>query len=167
MNCTQFQAGFDRLLDGQLDAQASQHLRAHLAVCPDCGEAWRAYEAAWTAFASTPEMEPSSNFTVRVLNEIERVEQGPAASISFLPQLVRWLAPAVAALALVVVAGGVWKHYESDTDSTLNQELVVNLPVVQHLDLLSDLDIIANLDRLAPPPEHDPIEVMMSAFWNS
>ena len=167
MNCAEFQTGFDRLLDGQLDVQTSRLLRAHLENCPDCSAAWRAYESAWKAFASMPEMEPSSNFTARVMAEAGRMGRVPPARGWFFPQLARWLVPATAALALFVGAVGVWKHYEADADQALNQELVVNLPVVQHLDLLSDLDVIANLDRLAPPSEHDPIEEMMSALWNS
>ncbi len=167
MNCTQFQAEFDRLLDGQLDARTSESLRAHLANCPDCAAAWGGYEGAWAAFASAPELEPSSNFAARVMSGIERVERELPARVWSFPRLARWFAPVTAALALFAAATGIWTHYESDADQTASQELVVNLPVVQHLDLLNDLDIIANLDRLAPPPEHDPIEEMMSALWNS
>jgi anti-sigma factor RsiW len=167
MNCTQVQTCFDRWLDGQLDAPTGEQLRAHLAGCPDCAAAWRAYEGAWGAFATAPQLEPASNFTARVMSGIERVEPEPVTRVGSLPRLVRWLAPATAVLALCVVMSGVWMRNGSDADQAVSQELVANLPVVQHLDLLSDLDIIANLDRLVPPPERDPIEEMMSALWNS
>lgn len=167
MNCAQCQAEFDSLLDGPLDVSASAAARQHLAACPDCAAAWRNYQGAWTAFKSLPEIEPSSNFVARVMSQINREErEAPAWTWSFtLPW--RWVAPASAAVMLLVASAGVWMNFQHDAEQTINHELAANLPVVQHLDLLRDFDIISELDRIAPLPDHDPIEEMLSALWSS
>ncbi|MFZ2642896.1 MAG: hypothetical protein WA117_18015 [Verrucomicrobiia bacterium] len=167
MNCTQCQAEFDGLLDGRLDVQRDALLRQHLADCPDCAAAWRDYKGAWTAFVSVPEIEPPSNFVARVMNQVDRVERETPARSWFFPLTWRWVAPATVAMMLFAASMGVWMSTQRDADPTVNPELAANLPVVQHLELLRDFDIIANLDRIAPVPEHDPIEEMMRALWNS
>ncbi|MBI5686187.1 MAG: hypothetical protein HZC54_14030 [Verrucomicrobia bacterium] len=167
MNCTECQVEFDRLLDGRLDAPAGELVRQHLADCPGCAAAWRDYEVAWAVFASLPEVEPSSNFVARVMNQIDRVEREMPARVWFFPVPRRWLAPAVAAVMLLAAGAGVWMKAQHEADQVVSQELAANLPVVQHLDLLKDFDIIADLDRIAPQQEHDPIEEMLNALWNS
>lgn len=167
MNCTQCQAEFDRLLDVPVDGPASAAARQHLAACPVCVAAWRDYESAWIAFKSLLEIEPSSNFVARVMNRIDCEERETPARPWFLPMPWRWLAPATAALMLLVAGTGVWLNFQRDADQATNHELAANLPVVQHLDLLRDFDIISELDRIAPLPDHDPIEEMLSALWNS
>ncbi|MCX6900046.1 MAG: zf-HC2 domain-containing protein [Verrucomicrobia bacterium] len=167
MNCIQCQAEFDRLLDGRLDSQTETLLRKHLEDCPDCGAAWRDYEGAWAAFVSVTEIEPSSNFVARVMGQLDRVERETPAHPWFFPLPWRWVAPATAAVMLFAASIGVWMNVQHDADQAVNQELAVNLPVVQHLDLLRDFDIIANLDRIAPFSDHDPIEEMLKALWNS
>lgn len=167
MNCTQCQAEFDHLLDGRLDAPAGAQVRQHLADCPGCAAAWRDYEVAWAAFASVPEIEPSSNFVARVMNQIDRVENETPARVWLFSMPWRWVAPAMAAIMLLAAGAGVWMQAQHDADQAVSQELAANLPVVQHLDLLKDFDIIAELDRIAPQPEHDPIEEMLNALWNS
>ena len=167
MNCTQCQAEFDRLLDGPLDGPASAVVRRHLADCPDCAAAWRAYEAAWAAFVSIPEAEPSSNFVARVMSQIDREEAGAPARGWLVHLPWRRLVPAMAAALFLVAGAGVWMAAQHEADQIVSQELAANLPVVQHLDLLKDFDIIADLDRIVPSQEHDPIEEMMDALWNS
>lgn len=166
MNCMQCQAEFDRLLDGPLDAAASAAARRHLADCPGCAAAWRDYEAAWAAFASAPEVEPSSNFVARVMQQIDREERETPARGWFFAWPWRRLAPAMAAVMLLASAG-LWVKVQQDADQVVSQELAANLPVVQHLDLLKDFDIIADLDLIVAPQEHDPIEEMMNTLWNS
>lgn len=167
MNCTQCQAEFDGLLDGRLDIQTDARLRKHLADCHDCAAAWRDYKDAWAAFAAVPEIEPSSNFVARVMNQVDRVEREEPARPWFFPLPWRWVAPATVAVMLLAAGMGVWISTQRDADQTVSHELAANLPVVQHLELLKDFDIIANLDRIAPVAEHDPIEEMMKALWNS
>lgn len=167
MNCTECQVEFDRLLDGHVNAQEGVLLRKHLADCPDCAASWRDYEAAWLAFASKPEIEPSSNFVARVMSQLERVERESPAHPWFFPMPWRWVAPATAAIVLFAAGTGVWISFQRDADQAVSHELAANLPVVQHLDLLKDFDIIADLDRIAPLTEHDPIEEMLNALWNS
>ncbi len=167
MNCAQCQAEFDRLLDGPMDVRDSSSLHKHLADCPDCAAVWRDYKGAWAAFASEPEIEPASNFVARVMSQLDRAERESPACAWFFPLLWRWAAPATAAIMLLAAGTGVWMNFQRDADQALSQELAANLPVVQHLDLLKDFDIIADLDRVAPVTEHDPIEEMLSALWNS
>jgi anti-sigma factor RsiW len=167
MNCAQCQAEFDRLLDGPAADPASAPARQHLAACPDCAAAWRDYESAWKAFLSAPEVDPSSTFTARVMSRIDREERKQAERPWFPLIPWRWLAPATAAITLLVATTGVWTTYQWDADQAVSQELAVNLPVVQHLELLSDFDVISNLDRISPQLDHDPIEEMLNALWNS
>lgn len=167
MNCTECQTEFDNLLDGRADGLAGAAARRHLADCPDCAAAWRDYEAAWTAFASQPEVEPSSNFVARVMSRIDRETVGMPARGGWFG-LPWWrLVPAMASAMLLVAGAGVWMTAQHEAEQAVNQELAANLPVVQHLDLLKDFDIITELDRIAPQQEHDPIEEMMNALWNS
>lgn len=167
MNCTQCQTEFDRLLDGPPDAPAIAAARRHLAECPGCAAAWRDYEAAWAAFASMPEVEPSSNFVARVMNQIGREESEAPQRGGFFVLPWRRFVPAMAAAMFLVAGAGVWMTAQHEAEQVVSQELAANLPVVQHLDLLKDFDIIAELDRISPQQEHDPIEEMMNALWNS
>lgn len=167
MNCAQCQAEFDRLLDGPAADPASALARQHLAGCRDCAAAWRGYEGAWKAFLSAPEVEPSSNFTARVMGQIDREERERATRPWFPLIPWRWLAPATAAVTLFVATTGIWTTYQRDAEQAVSQELAANLPVVQHLELLSDFDVISNLDRITPQLDHDPIEEMLNALWNS
>jgi Putative zinc-finger len=163
MNCNTCQFEFDRLLDGQLDAMTADHLRSHLAACPACATAWRDHQAAWKAFVSSPELEPSSNFTARVMNSIDAMpEEAPANIISF-PALWRWTS--VAAAMLVVAASvGFWLQVRSSYPS---RDLIAEFPVVQKLDVLRDFDVIQNLDQLAPPTKNDELDELADDLLKS
>ena len=120
MNCNLCQQEFDRLLDAQLDAGTTARMREHLAACPACAAAWRDYERAWQAFVSAPEIEPSSNFVARVMDQLDADERQQPMRVWFQLPVWRW-AFATAAAALVLAAGaGLWLR----PDRLVNHELI-------------------------------------------
>ena len=167
MNCTQCQIEFDRLLDKRVDDVTAGLVRQHLAACPGCASEWRDHEAAWIAFSAVPEIEPSSNFVACVMGRLDRAESEMPVRAWFFPAWWRWAAPVMATAVLLVAGTGWWMNFQRDGEQAVSHELVAELPVVQHLELLKDFDIIANLDQIAPLPEHDPVEEMLNALWNS
>jgi anti-sigma factor RsiW len=172
MNCKECLNEIDELLDGRLAPDAAAILRDHLAACPSCAAVWRDHEAAWQAFVSAPELEPSSNFTARVLNALDAAGRETAASSPAFPWpwLLdwRWVRLGSAALVAVAVVGlGIWQQQLASREQAAHQELLSELPVVQHLDLLKDLDVIKNLDQLAPPANMDLIEELIEEILNT
>jgi anti-sigma factor RsiW len=172
MKCNQCQNDFDGLLDGQLDEPAARAARAHIASCPACATAWRDYEAAWTAFAASPEVEPSSNFVARVMIAIDAVDREEPAS----PWQIAWprfmrlaAAGAATAIAVSIASLGVLHDQTSfaKADPRLHHELLTELPVIQNLELLKDLDVIRNLDQLSPPVDMDEIELMLQEILST
>ena len=164
MNCSNCQCEFDALLDGQLAGDAEAVVRQHLANCPDCDAAWRDCEAAWKAFASAPDLEPSSNFVVRVMNAVAAAENSPAPR--WLPG---WLWPlprfaTIAATAAVLFSIG-FGYYRLNSNQVSYRDLLAEMPVVQHFDLLRDMDVITNLDELVP--QSDEIDSLMNEVWSS
>ena len=172
MNCQQCQDQFDALLDGRLTAPDVGAVRAHAASCAACGAAWRDYEAAWKAFATSPEMEPSSNFVARVMSALDAADrEQPAARWTLMwPRFLR-LAAAAAATAIIVSAasfGLLQKQISlAMLDQRLHQDLLTELPVIEHLELLKDLDVIRHLDQLSPSVDMEEIEMMLQEMLST
>ena len=164
MNCNHCQQEFDRLLDGQLDAGMTIRVRQHIRDCPACGAAWREYESAWQVFVSAPEVEPSSNFVARVMNQLDAADrEKPVRFWFFLPA---WRHVLATAAAVLVFAAGAGLWFGARADRAVTHELIAELPVVQHLDLLTDFDIISNLDRLRPSISSEELELLLSDLWS-
>jgi len=172
MNCNQCQNDFDGLLDGRLDEPVVRAVQTHIASCSDCGRAWREHEAAWAAFAATPELEPSSNFVARVLIAIDAADrEEPVSRWQIVwPRFLR-LAAAGAATAIAVGIASLGLLHDQTSlakfDPRLHHELLTELPVLQNLELLKDFDVIRNLDQLAPPVEMDEIDLMLQEILST
>ncbi|MBI5395272.1 MAG: zf-HC2 domain-containing protein [Verrucomicrobia bacterium] len=172
MNCQQCQENFDGLLDGRLATPDADAARAHFAACAACGAAWRDYEAAWKAFASAPELEPSSNFVARVMSALDATEREQPASgwILTWPRFLRLGATAaVTAIAVSVASIGLLQKDVNLAmlDQRLHQDLLTELPVIQHLELLKDLDVIRHLDQLSPPVDMEEIEMLLQEILST
>ncbi|MCX7826712.1 MAG: zf-HC2 domain-containing protein [Verrucomicrobiae bacterium] len=163
MNCNLCQQAFDRLLDAPTDDGTTARARQHLAECPACAAAWRDYERAWQAFVSSPEIEPSSNFVARVMNQLDAGEREQTAWRWFRLPVWRWAFATAAAIAVLAAGAGFWLK----SDRLVDHELIAELPVVQHLDLLTDFDVIDNLDRLKPSVSVEELEMLLSELWKS
>lgn len=165
MNCNNCQLEFDRLLDGQLDAASTDDLRNHLAACAVCASAWSDYQGAWLALVSSPELEPSSNFTARVMSQLDVADREAPAFILPFPAVWRWTITAAAALVVFAASISTWLQVSYSGYPT--HELLAELPVVQQLDLLRDFDVINNLDQLAPPTGADELDDLVDELLNS
>jgi len=172
MNCKHCQIEFDALLDERLDATAANTVREHLASCPACGAAWQDYQAAWNAFAGSPEIEPSSNFVARVMSTLGTAEDAQPASAWTLvwPRWLRLSTAAAATAAIVTVASVGFFHKEltlAMLDQRLHQDLLTELPVIEHLELLKDLDVIRHLDQLSLTVDMEEIEMMLQEILST
>ncbi len=172
MNCQQCQNEVDALLDDRLDPPAADAVRAHVASCAACADALRDYKAAWAAFATAPELEPSSNFVARVMNAIDVVDREQPAIRWMLvwPRFLR-LATAGAATAFVVSVASLGFLQKQTTlamlDQRLHHDLLAELPVIEHLEMLKDLDVIRHLDQLSPTVDMEPIEQMLQEILST
>jgi Putative zinc-finger len=67
MDCTQFEALLSEALDGTLSEPVLASLRAHAAVCADCGPMLAAAHAGMSWLKSLPEVEPPRNLVRNIL----------------------------------------------------------------------------------------------------
>ncbi|NDD63352.1 MAG: hypothetical protein EBZ36_05155 [Acidobacteria bacterium] len=89
MTCEQIQRDLEDLFDGELTARRAGEVRAHLAACPDCQEAWirlAAEESAFAGFRERAAIEPSSAMWATIR---ERIRREPAPDCPAAPRL-RW-----------------------------------------------------------------------------
>ncbi len=67
MDCTQFEALLSEALDGTLNEPVLAGLRAHAAVCADCGPTLAAAQAGMSWLKSLPQVEPPRNLVHNIL----------------------------------------------------------------------------------------------------
>jgi hypothetical protein len=152
---------YDRFLDlswrRTLTPAEQQDLSAWLAAHPEARQEHSLELALTEALASLPDIPVASNFTVRVLNQVNREaataavqRQGGNRWFHF-----RWL-PRVGFAAVIVIAGGLVYHREH-----LNlerKEYAQSIATVSDVSSLPSPEILQNFEairRLAPAPAPD------------
>lgn len=70
MQCREISELLSPYLDGVLDPSKGEDISAHLAVCPDCLEEWRALCEVVELFKTLPEVTPPPELRAKVINTI-------------------------------------------------------------------------------------------------
>lgn len=104
MNCAQFKKIIYVYLDNELKGAAKQEFEAHLKACPVCAKQLEISKKAWALLDKYQEIEPAPNFNAQVFERIAegQIEPEPRRRFEFLPQFTPRLAPALAAIAIVL-----------------------------------------------------------------
>ena len=137
MSCHQMHETISAYLDGELSADEREAFGKHLESCSDCRRELADQERLWTFLGSFEEDQVSVGLTRRILESTV----GPRRKRGRSHRL-RWAVP-VAAAASLLVAAGVWHHF--NTPPVLDEKTVA---VIEKLDVLENLDILEDLDLL-------------------
>lgn len=154
---------------GELSADESARVRAHLDGCAQCRESAEASAAILSSLARAvndvrdPDWTTYRSELMRKLRDTEanrgRVRARWWADLQ--QPALRWPSMAIGAAAIAVLAIAIVMHRGAATPGVdqleLQQELssadvglLANYPVVEHLDLLENYDVIEHLDELGP-----------------
>jgi anti-sigma factor RsiW len=171
MRCHDVEKNLSAHLDGELEAEQSQRIAAHLEGCASCRGQAQAFGLLDDAIgAALPQPEPSAGFDAAFRGKLEAARLDQARASQAVSRKRRWFswplfagaAATVAATVLAVVLIGkepttqpLPRHRTlasaqpvSDLDLAQNLDLLKNYPVVEKLDTLEDFDAIAGLDGL-------------------
>lgn len=128
MNCAECEILIHALLDGELDAEHTHNVEAHVADCPVCAEKLKAFQAMRGAFAAA-DLKEASPASLR--SRIEAVLPAPPARAETVMPLVRPSRrsffggfAAGAALSGALAASLALTVFRTDTERTLADEVV-------------------------------------------
>ncbi|HUG52813.1 MAG TPA: hypothetical protein VMR21_04405 [Vicinamibacteria bacterium] len=106
MRCAQVRRGFSEQRDGVSGAPGE--MAAHLASCPPCAAAWRAFNAPLDLLAAEPRVDATGEIAARVFDRLDMERRQPGLSMLFRPfgaarpLILPSLVPAVAVLVVVL-----------------------------------------------------------------
>jgi anti-sigma factor RsiW len=156
---------------GELSADESARVRAHLVECAQCRESAEASQAILSSLARAVDdvRDPDwASYRIELRRKLRDAEASRgrvrARWWADLQQpALRWPSMAIGAAAVAVLAVAIAMHRGAVTSAPgvdqleLQQELssadvglLANYPVVEHLDLLENYDVIEHLDELGP-----------------
>ena len=141
MNCDAFRSRVDRLPSDMWPREA----RAHHETCADCRD-WWAREASWRrVFASAPAPAPRPSAWPGVMAAIAARRQQPGSLSWELVALSRYVAPALAALVLILGGVGLWKADMNDALALpATAGVLVAEPTAELAFVVEDADAILN-----------------------
>ena len=141
MNCDVFRSRVDRLPNDLWPPEA----RAHHETCADCRD-WWGREATWRrVFASAPAPAPRPSVWPGVMAAIAARRQQPASLSWELVALSRYVAPALAALVLIVGGVGLWQADLNDRPALpATASVLVAEPATELAFVAEDADAILN-----------------------
>ena len=142
------------LLDGALPEPRRAEVEAHLAACVACrGERDRIARTLAALATLPPAPEPRPGFEQRFYARLAREAPRRRSLLSWLgARPLRWLAPATAGAAALVVAVGVHlAHERTELEMARNLDLLENYVVIASMDVVQtpeDVDVVEHLDEL-------------------
>ncbi len=132
----------------KLSAAEEAQLRCLLAANPELQAEWQTEAALNETLARLPVPPVPSNFTARVLQEVQRQSRrSPGGRWDWLHWRVRWL-PRVAALVLVLGAGLMTYERELVHKQKIRAARLQSLMTVSELHPLANPEIIENFDAI-------------------
>jgi anti-sigma factor RsiW len=102
MNHTQIKVNLDALRDNVLPSAEAGEVAEHLKSCKACRESVTQWEKIKTAFLRTPEVIPSEDFVLQVMEKIEAKRAFDIFSF------IRWAIPTVALMGAALFLISVW-----------------------------------------------------------
>jgi anti-sigma factor RsiW len=153
MSCT-VENELPAYLDGELSAEATARVKAHLAACEDCRTTELLLRRTVSSLHALPAFEPSRGLRRRVLAEVEAL---PASAWAGWRTWLRpgRLLPSGAALAAAVAVAVVAAHWVEQRRS-LDLAVAANYELLSDYEVLGlsadDLDVVEHLDELEGRP---------------
>ena len=160
MNCQEAKDLIKPFLDGDLDRNAMQQVRRHLAACRECASGLDPQDLMEILPVLDDSIEPSEDFTDRFYAALETGasrQSSPErlhAADSKRSGLPRWSWSLAAAAVLTVVVSTSLFFRQSqysipDVEDVLYDfEMTENLHLLRDMELLSNLELIENLDTI-------------------
>ena len=104
MDCSNARNWIFRRLDGELRAEDTARLDAHLAVCPDCARDLKLLQIPRRIGQALPVLKPSPFFYTRLRARIAESESQPITIWQIILMLSRHMVPALAAITLALLS---------------------------------------------------------------
>ena len=144
-----------------LTAAESAELQRRLAGDPGAAADWQLEARLATALKRLPDADVSSNFTSRVVAEVERELDARERSRPEWPALRRWLPRLAFACGVIVVSLGGIRHFETVARQRMAESVAVLSPAgaLPSAEVLADFDTIRRLGD-APAADVELISLM-------
>ena len=111
MDCRKYQAQFNDYLDGELSPGEHQALQHHLKVCLTCYRKWSSLQKTKELLQRLPRLNHPEHLSAVVMARLK--EKGLRKRSLFFTGFPRWLAPALAVAALLLISVTFWQFLPS------------------------------------------------------
>jgi len=159
MNCKRFNNLVFAYLDEDLKGVLSREFESHLKKCSSCKKQLEITKKTWMALDKYEEIEPSSDFNVKVFGRIHKKEQASiesARNFGFFPRFIPRLSPVLTAIIIFVSIAVVLKispfigktKYLTEEEIFIvkNKEMLNNLDILKEdVEFLKELDLVESL----------------------
>ncbi len=155
MSCDHILNELPAYLEGFLEPSKAVEVAEHLSACPSCRQEARRQEAVWELLDADGPVEAPADLARRVLEKERRDDSPEPTPVVSFPFWRRWVAPAFAAAAAVLIVLGTWYFQHSKQEEPLlagiseeERQVVAHMDFLEEYDLLSNLDMLENLELL-------------------